>query len=277
MPRRQKNRRVTFDLPQSSSFNDHFIAEVQNLCLSLDQARQASKTLKLYLSQPGLLSSNRIALVHSLPQSDDQSQETVTLEEVLHQISCNKPSSVYWNPMQRMKLSFILASSLLQLYSTPWMTEPWSKKIICFWRLRTPTTVNDTAFLIDTDRPFITQKLGITPRTCAFQKADARHQLLHLGILLLEIGHGTSFETWTSAHGIALIQTYGSRYDAASAWLQDSVGELLSSYHDAAARCIECTFHTRNAIPDWEDSDFKKSICELVLKPLWRNCFAIGS
>lgn len=122
------------------------------------------------------------------------------------------------------------------------------------------------------DRPFIIHKFSEVSTVRLMYKADARHQLLDLGIVLLEIRHNRSFESWASAHDYTLNSSYGSRYDAASMWLRDSVGEMEPSYFDAAARCIECTFQTRSAIPDWEDLDFRKSICELVIKPLWSNC-----
>ena len=273
---RANDRRAAFDLPQPSEPPEPPIAEVENLCLSLDQARQASKTLKLYLSQHGVLSSHCIAPNHArVRQVDHRTQEIVTLEQVFHQISSNGPLSVHWNLTQRMKLSFVLASSLLQFYSTPWMNEPWSKQKICFWRLRPPSSGDRAAFLIDTNHPFIVRRFSETPTACAIQKANARHQLLNLGILLLEIGHEKPFESWISAHGLTMDKVNGNRYDAASAWLHDSAGEFLPFYYDAAARCIECTFHTQSAIPSWDDLDLRKSVCEFVIKPLWRNCYTM--
>ncbi len=250
------------------------MAEIQNLCLSLDQARQASRTLKLYLSQRGILSSREISPVGArMPRYDDRTQELVTLEQVLQQVANNGSLSANWSPMQRMVLSFVLASSLLQLSSTQWMAEPWSKQSIHFWRLRPSPNADAATVLVDTSHPFIVRKFSLTPTACTTHRADARNQLLNLGILLLELGRETSFESWASAHGFPLDKAYSSRYDAASAWLDDSTGELLSSYYDAVARCIECTFQTRSAVPSWEDLDFIKSVCELVIKPLWTNCF----
>lgn len=275
LPQTPKQPRYIPNLPQPSESQNLPKAEVQNLCWSLDQARQASKILKLYLSQRGVLSSSHISRSHSrVVESDHCTQEIFTLEQVLHKPS-KEPFSNMWNPTQRMILSLNLASSLLQLCSTPWMAEPLSKQNICFWSLRSPQNAHKAAFLVDTSHPFIVHKFKETSGTRPIRNIDARNQLLNLGILLLEIGHEKLFESWTSAHGFILTQTYGSRYDAASAWLHDSAGKLLSSYYDAAARCIECTFQTRSPIPGWEDLDFRKSVCELVIKPLWNNCFTM--
>lgn len=124
----------------------------------------------------------------------------------------------------------------------------------------------------DPDRPFIVHKFTESSVASPKHNLNAKHQLLDLGIVLLEIRHKRSFESWASAHDFILDTSYGSRYNAAFTWLHESIGEIEPSYFDAAARCIECTFQTRSAIPDWEDLDFKKSICELVIKPLWSNC-----
>ena len=204
---------------------------------------------------------------------DDCTQEVVSLKQVLQKMN-NGRSTAKWSPVQHMSLSFNIASSLLQLSSTPWMDEPFSKQNIFFWRLEIRPMAGEEVPHVDTGHPFIIKKFNTTLTACQLHKSDARNQLLNLGILLLEIGHERSFESWTSAHGFTLIEAYGSRYDAASAWLNDSMGALLS-YCDAAARCIECTFQTRSAIPSWEDPDFRRSVCELVIKPLWDNCFAM--
>ena len=120
------------------------------------------------------------------------------------------------------------------------------------------------------DRPFI-HSFSDTAAACPTRNGP-KHQLLDLGIVLLEIRHKKVFESWAASHDFSLDGSYGSRYDAAFTWLRDSIDELEPSYFDAAARCIECTFQTRTAIPSWEDLEFRKSVYELVIKPLWSNC-----
>ena len=250
--------------------------EVENLCSSLSQARQNSKIMKVFLTQHGsLCSCHTSTSAGGSTSSGNSISGMVTLEQVLnHTSSHDRHSGAKWSLIQRMKLSFSLASSTLQLYSTPWFSEPWTKRAIYFWRLRPSSQASETFLTFEPDRPFIVHSFPELPVACPLHKINARHQLLNLGILLLEIGHERSFESWTSSHGYTLDRTYGSRYDAASEWLRDSQSELVPSYYDAIARCIECTFQTGpgRPIPDWEDSDFRKSICELVIKPLWSNC-----
>ena len=265
---------VIFDKRQSPESHEPLTAEVQDLCLSLDQAQQASAALKLYLSQRGVLSGCHIPRAHSrVIHFDNCTQEVISLKQILLQKMNNERITTKWSPIQRMALSFNIASSLLQLCSTPWMAESLSKQNIFFWRLKLRPMAGEEALHVDMGHPFIIRNFGATLTACQIHRSDARDQLLNLGILLLEIGHERSFESWTSVHGFNLTDAYGSRYDAASAWLNSSKETLLPSYYDAAARCIMCTFQTRSAIPGWEDPNFRKSVCELVIKPLWDSCF----
>ena len=277
-PQLQDQSRVRFSLPDLPRSPSLLVTEVENLCLSLSQARQDGKFVKVFLSQHGCLCSCHMPTsAGGLIPSGSSSSEMVTLEQILSQTSSDRHSGAKWSLIQRMKLSFSLASSILQLYSTPWLSEQWTKRAIYFWRLRPASQANDMALTFEPDRPFIVHSFSELPAPCPPHKLNARHQLLNLGILLLEIGHEKSFESWTSTHGYTLDRTYGSRYDAASEWLRDSQSELMPSYYDATARCIECTFQTgpRRPFPDWEDSDFRKSVCELVIKPLWGNCSTV--
>lgn len=251
------------------------MTEIEDLCLSLSQARQHSKIPKVFLSHHGCLCSRHMSTSADwVTPSGSSTSGMVTLEQILNQTSSERHSSANWSLIQRMNLSFSLASSLLQLYSTPWLSEPWTKRAIYFWRLRPTSHASDMALIFEPDCPIIVHSFPELPVPRSPYKINVRHQLLNLGIILLEIGHERSFESWTSTHGYTLDRAYGSRYDAAAEWLRYSQSELVPSYYDAAARCIECTFQTGHGrpVPDWEDPDFRKSICELVIKPLWSNC-----
>ena len=269
--------RVKFKLPDTPKPPDPQKTEVDNLCSSLDQARQNRKDLKVFLSPRGNLCSCHVPPTPSGDfSSDDGTHGLITLEQIIQECSRESPLKVRWNLIQRMNLSFNLASSLLQLYSTPWLTESWTKQNICFWRLPPSSQANDTILAFEPDRPFIVHRFSGVPAAGQPHQVEAKYQLLDLGIILLEIRHQMSFESWVLAHGFILDHSYGTRYNAASNWLHDSLGEVEPSYFDAAARCIECNFQTRSAIPTWEDLDFRKSICDLVIKPLWINCSTDG-
>lgn len=233
--------------------------------------------MKVFLSPRGDLCSCHVPPTPSGDFSSvDGTYDLINLEQIIHETSRGSPLKLRWTLIQRMNLSFNLASSLLQLYSTPWLTESWTKQNICFWRLPPSSQADDSLLSFEPDCPFIVHRFSGVPAAGQPEKAEAKYQLLDLGIMLLEIRHQKSFESWAKAHGFALDGSYGTRYTAASRWLRDSSGEVEPSYFDAAARCIEFTFQTQSAIPTWEDLELRKSICELVIKPLWSNCSTDG-
>ena len=250
---------------------------MENLCSSLDQARQNSKVLKIFLSPRGDLCSCHVP---PTPSGDFSSNVgtygLITLEQIIQETSREIPLKVRWTLIQRMNLSFNLASSLLQLYSTPWLTESWTKQNICFWRLPPSSQADGIILAFEPDRPFIVHRFSDFSAAGRTQKAVAKFQLLDLGIILLEIRHQVSFEFWVSAHGFQLDGSYETRHTAAISWLHDSLGEVEPSYFDAAAWCIECNFQRRSAIPTLEDLELRKAICDLVIKPLWSNCSTDG-
>ncbi|KAL2827451.1 hypothetical protein BJY01DRAFT_255715 [Aspergillus pseudoustus] len=98
--------------------------------------------------------------------------------------------------------------------------------------------------------------------------------MLELGILLLELWHSESFETFASESNLTLAKNFGSRYEVAQGWisLNENEGDMPPFYFDAATRCIECTFATSSPKPDWKDVTFQKSVSQYVIKPLLDIC-----
>lgn len=128
---------VRFNLPDAPQSPNPPMTEVENLCSALKQARQNRKLLKIFLSPRGGLCSSHVSPTRGVVVcSGDTTYEVITLEEIILHTSRDGFSTVKWNLVQRMNLSFSLASSLLQLYSRPRLAEPWTKRAICFQRLR---------------------------------------------------------------------------------------------------------------------------------------------
>lgn len=98
--------------------------------------------------------------------------------------------------------------------------------------------------------------------------------MLELGILLLELWHAESIKSYASDNGLKLTSSLKSRYEVAQKWYEhgEDEGDMMPSYLEAATRCIEFTFTTSSAKPDWNDFTFQKSVCQYVLKPLLDIC-----
>jgi hypothetical protein len=92
-----------------------------------------------------------------------------------------------FRPGHKLMLAASIASTVLQLHNTPWLSEAWIRSMI---------------FLPEVDRihpyleaPLTTSTPGPTSLDC-----NLNPYLIELGIVLLEMSEETSFADWTAAH-----------------------------------------------------------------------------
>jgi hypothetical protein len=269
-PGSSQRARVTINLPMSS---DPATDQVHNICTCITQAAENDRPLKLYLSDQGTLRSCHVALNGAtVPGYANPAVSFVTLERILCEASDLRDLSKRWNLHQRMILAYRLASSLLQYHSTPWLAQSWSKKEICFLRSGPPHQAPNAATVFELDHPFISHLFSNHPEGLSTLPPNPKQSLLSLGILLLEIWHVTTFEAYVAAEGLTVDASHGSQYDVAFKWLNDTADNILGYYLDAVCRCVEGTFASSSPMLDWNDLQFRKSVCEGVVKPLWENC-----
>ena len=243
--------------------------EVSNICAALREASSVNKLLKLYLSEPGNLTSCHHP-IESRAQNDS-STDVLTLASIIQMAHGSKDRSRKWSWNQRILLAYRLATSLLQFHSTPWLGGSWKKQHIYFSCTESSGTARALHF--DADSPFITHDFCTIPMPRATGMAtNAKASLLDLGILLLEIWHITPFEAYAAEEGLQLNETYGVRYEAAQKWLNDTADNILPFYSDPVCRCIEGTFACKSPTLQWSDTQFQMSVCEGLVKPLWENC-----
>jgi len=110
----------------------------------------------------------------------------VSLEEVLL-----GGTNIRLSRQQRYKLASVLASSLLQLQTTPWLSDKLNKKSIFFYRQGNKVVV---------DHPYIkhsfhSSKEDIPVPSQVIHRLAVRNSLSNLGILLLELCFGQAIET----------------------------------------------------------------------------------
>jgi hypothetical protein len=130
--------------------------------------------------------------------------------------------------------------------------------------------MSDSLKFANIPQPFIVREFPTQNRTTS--RCTAKASLLELGIMLLEIWHMKPIDYYASERDLQTNDSYGTRYEVARHWLSFSDDNMLPFYLELVTRCIECTFATTAATPDWGDFTFRMSVCEHVLKPLWENC-----
>ena len=199
---------------------------------------------------------------------DDKS--TISLEALL-----DNPDALAFTRQQRYKIASILASSLLQLQTTPWLQQHHlDKKIIIFFRERNT---------IHFDRPYITHSFPSTraaPSSSAPSASPAlpprfaaRHSLNTLGTLLLELCFGKSVEKCEfrkyhlGANGQAHERT---NWSTTRDWAE-RVGEEDPRLEGVINCCVsDVLFLQLQGAAGWERKEFVQAVYGGVVKPLER-------
>lgn len=172
-----------------------------------------------------------------------------------------------FNRKQRHKIASVLASSLLQLQTTPWLAQTFGKRDILFYK-------HDSIVL--SDHPFVRHAFASTKSNHTPQIAGqsspavrfvARDSLSSLGIILLEICYGQTIED----------QPFRKRYlgpdgkpheytnfMTARDWAE-SVAEQEPEWEHIIRCCISCMFEEK---ADWENKKFTAAVYESVVEPL---------
>ncbi|KAE8448823.1 hypothetical protein EG329_008825 [Mollisiaceae sp. DMI_Dod_QoI] len=172
-----------------------------------------------------------------------------------------------FNRRERHKTASILASSLLQLQTTPWLPETFGKENIFFYKQ------DATIFF---DHPFVRHSFTSTKTcqisTCAGQTSPgarfaARNSLNNLGIVLLEICYGQAIED--QAIRKRYLGPDGKPHEytnfmTARDWAE-SVGEQEPEWENIIRCCISCMFEEK---ADWGNRKFTATVYESVVEPL---------
>ncbi|KAL4757597.1 uncharacterized protein BDW70DRAFT_171137 [Aspergillus foveolatus] len=169
----------------------------------------------------------------------------VTLEQLL------KEPDASWLPYHRIALSLTIASSLLQLSAVH-------------------SAMLDLSSIPES---FVEERICRPTATGAgCSESGVKECMLELGILLLEIAHWNTIDEYGKGAQNKGLSASATRYDLAKAWMDEIRYLILKVHWDLIMRCIENTFATSNPDPRWDDLVFRKSVAELVVKPLQENC-----
>ncbi|KAI9717098.1 MAG: hypothetical protein M1828_007431 [Chrysothrix sp. TS-e1954] len=164
---------------------------------------------------------------------------------------------------QRIVLSITLASSLLQLYQTQWLSSSWGKEEVLFLRdERDPAQ-------FDVSKPFLARQTYAYPANPEVLECDGRQALLHLGIVLLELCFGQSLEEqsfWKDFLGPDGKPNRFTNRCAATNWQESVLGEGGELFSTAIGRCIDCAFETSSTI--LADSELRQAVHDNVVEQL---------
>ena len=169
--------------------------------------------------------------------------------------------------LERFKVASVLASSLLQLQTTPWLIQKMEKKNILFYR-RGSKILIEHPYL---SHPFLSSK---APQASAQPNDQApsdrmavKNSLSNLGILLLELGFWQTIESHYMREdhfGADGKPHQFTDYLTALAW-SDKVSEEEPSLEKIIECCLKCIFPVK---ADWKDKKFIQAVYASVVGPL---------
>jgi hypothetical protein len=167
----------------------------------------------------------------------------------------------------KFKVAVDLASSVLQLYKTPWLKDDWSDDDVYF--VHRPGAPASTIY----QHPFIYRKFSSQVATrCSTVQTPVRRvirnqTLFTLGVLLIELLYGMSIEELRIPRDLECEGTPGVFWCTAERLIDEEIAlEAGKLYCDAVRRCIRCDFNRQSSSLD--DQDFQQAVYNDVVTPL---------
>lgn len=246
----------------TTSIHTSFVP-IDDFCAAITAAKVGAQPVSFVLSATSQI---RTIITQEKTIIEQDNVQKITLKAIIS--GCQSLSySTAFSLRLRMLLALRLASSLLQLSKTKWFDHTWSNEAI-FFLLRPTNEVNLQS--IDFSRAFVSAAIDDSDlNTTAVPSTQPKVALLELGILLLEIWHMTTLETYFNLETAPI--AYYERLARALEWLEDSQNPPPDLYESAASSCIR-------GIPaiarqtGWDANEIWNCVCKDVVEPLSQNC-----
>ena len=171
---------------------------------------------------------------------------------------------------RRFEMAVQIVSALLQIHTSPWLSNRWSKDQLLFLadshNLYSDYPYVSQTFVPNvTDAPMTNQSFHSPPSTA---EEDTRASLFTIGVIILELIFGHNIEACSFRHVY-----YGSNNQpndqtdvcTARRWAQKVLGECGADIADVVRRCLDCSFGPR---PDLKDRRFREAVYDGVIRPL---------
>lgn len=279
-PRKKLKKRVqwvapaqpTCSIPLQPSNPTPTLRQIQDLCATLQMVREGLPCLGFLVD-----AHKRRHVIYPIRKHPRAlaSQDTVSLENLLSvptpmtAVSA-PPIQAHLSRRDRLYLAFILASTVLQLHTTPWLNERWGKSDILFLRQlggsRSPLT----------EQPYISKPFASSVITrpscknkalCSTGPMIRNKSIFDLGILLIELCFNKSLEQLREPEDLnnGKPNAY-TDFSTANRLIQSVYNEAGNRYGDAVRRCIRCDFDQREET--FESNEFRQAVYHRVVAPL---------
>ncbi|KAJ8118279.1 hypothetical protein OPT61_g723 [Boeremia exigua] len=273
-PRMKKS--VSFGSPPPYSVSDpgvdttRSLQEVKDICASIQQLQSPNSCIGLSLD-----TKKRLRGVYTIDTAEKPSpvSDMISLDDLLARRPAVDGKRIKLSKRERYSLALTLASSVLYLNSTPWLTSQWASKHIRFHQASTaPNSV-------DINHPYLTplaveplDDLAVKTKALSFQNKNT--VLLALAVALLELYFGTTAEKYQETeHGAcdpALHQNSWMLCAMAHQWAEESQDELSAAFLGAVRHCLRCFSDPGVSL---QDADFLQAAAEGIVLPLQEELY----
>lgn len=243
------------------------LQEINDLCASIRMLHTSSPCIGFSLNSKSKLLRGAYPIDPPM-EKHTASCQVITLEDLLRKppLVNGRPSKL--SKKERYGLAVTLASSALQLNSTPWFPDQWGSKDILFQK----TSAGPR--LVDVDHPYVASKLGelskelqSRPKARGFQNKNTI--LLALAIALLELYFGISAEERQECENASLEGPVSSNpwqlCAIAYEWAETEQENLSAAFSNAVKHCLK-SFNDPSA--SLRDSEFLQAAVESIVLPL---------
>jgi len=237
--------------------------EISDLCSAL-QRRSSYQGLLGYLKDPQERRLS-LSLVKNAQLLTSATQRVLSLDEMLG--GNNEASWKATLRRTRLAIAVVLAHSMLQLHTGPWLCETWGKKDIYFFQ--------DRDGFIHTEQPFLIGHFSSDAteiKEARLEKSTSRacnSSLLSLGILILELWFNERIESLPFRRRFQGAEGEDNEYtdfNTAQKWQEQAMEEAGLDLHNSTRRCIYCAFGA--ASQDLEDEELRRAVYSEVVQPL---------
>ncbi|KAK3500338.1 uncharacterized protein B0T23DRAFT_307715 [Neurospora hispaniola] len=207
------------------------------------------------------------ALGHLRPSGSFGQCSFISLHEVLTE-QLTAPSLVY--DEDRLRLAYTLASSVLQLAGTPWLTTKVTTKDVFLIRCNGTTHFQEAFVIRQLPEISDSMQLDVQPLHYLAGGVQPNQGMLFLGIILIEIMLGTPFDCFRESHikqhGPSTLGSFFLDYETAITLLGRLETKGGPNYKRAVERCIKCKFPQPKANLDGDE--FRRLVYGHVVAPL---------
>ncbi|KAH8725263.1 hypothetical protein GQ44DRAFT_616408 [Phaeosphaeriaceae sp. PMI808] len=237
--------------------------EVKDLCASIQQMH--ASRLGFSLDSKSKL---RGAFMIESAEKHLPSSSVVTLEDLLDHPPVVSGRRAKLSKKERYSLALTLASSVLYLNSTPWLTDQWAARDILFHQTTTSTR------MVDIDHPYVAPAIVELSNACENgQKVrvfrNKNTVLLALAVSLLELYFGTTASKYQEDElgttDPSLHKNPWMLCSMAHTWTEESQDDLSAAFLSAVRHCLRCF---SDPCASLQDSEFLQAAVEGIVLPL---------